>query len=67
MAEIFYLKKKDYIMLIAEALIPLHPSGWQMAGFCCAGFLLVMFVLAFQAILTALIGRIFTSTEKLKK
>ncbi len=54
-------------MLIAEALIPLHPSGWQIAGFCCAGFLLVMFVLAFQAILTALIGRIFTSTEKLKK
>lgn len=54
-------------MLIAEALIPLHPSGWQMAGFCCAGFLLVMFVLAFQSILTAFIGRIFMSFDKTKK
>ena len=54
-------------MLIAEALIPLHPTGLQMAGFCCAGFLLVMFVLAFQSILTAFIGKIFTSLEKQKK
>lgn len=54
-------------MLIAETLIPLHPSGWQIAGFCCAGFLLVMFVLAFQAILTTLIGKVFTSAGKLKK
>mgnify|MGYP000842841758 CR=1 FL=1 len=40
-------------MIIAETLIPMHPTIWQMAGFCTAGFLLVMFVLAFQSILTA--------------
>ncbi|MBP3526421.1 MAG: hypothetical protein J6J65_07805 [Opitutales bacterium] len=54
-------------MIIAEMLIPMHPSLAQMAGFCAAGFLLVMFVLAFQSVLTSLIGRIFTSVENRKK
>ena len=54
-------------MIIAETLIPMHPTSWQMAGFCTAGFLLVMFVLAFQSILTALIGKIFTTFENSKK
>ena len=54
-------------MIIAEMLIPMHPSLAQMAGFCTAGFLLVMFVLAFQSVLTSLIGRIFTSVENRKK
>ena len=43
------------------------PGVWQMAGFCTAGFLLVMFVLAFQSILTALIGKFFTTFENSKK
>ncbi len=54
-------------MIIAEMLIPMHPNLMQMAGFCAAGFLLVMFVLAFQSVLTSLIGKIFTSIENHKK
>lgn len=65
-AQILYLKKGSN-MIIAEMLIPMHPNLAQIAGFCAAGFLLVMFVLAFQSVLTSLIGRIFTSVENRKK
>lgn len=65
-AQILHLKKGDN-MIIAEMLIPMHPNLMQMAGFCAAGFLLVMFVLAFQSVLTSLIGKIFTSIENQKK
>ena len=51
-------------MIISETLIPMHPSFGEIAAFCASGFLLVMFVLAFQTLFTSAIGKIFSAFQQ---
>lgn len=53
-------------MIISETLIPMHPSLGEIAAFCASGFLLVMFVLAFQTLFTSAIGKIFSAFQQKK-
>ncbi len=54
-------------MIIAETIIPTHPTLVQMIGFCISGFLLVMIVLCCQSVLTSLVGKCFMAFQKAKK
>lgn len=54
--------KRKY-MLFAQ-LISSHPTIMQILAYSGIGFLVVMFVLAFQSILTSLLGMIFTGLDK---
>ena len=54
-------------MIIAETIIPTHPTLVQMIGFCISGFLLVMIVLYCQSVLTSLVGKCFMAFQKANK